>query len=210
MHVAELWRYPVKSMRGEPLDAVDVIDDGFVGDRVLRVQEGRQVVTGRTRPQLLGLSATLGDDGQPLVEGRPWKSDATADAVRGAAGDGAVLVPAHEHRFHDETPLLVSTDGMAESFGIDRRRLRPNVVVGGVEGMTERKWEGRRLRIGDCLILLEHMCERCIMTTFDPDTLERDPKVLKRINTELGGLAALNSSVQAPGRIAVGDPVELI
>jgi uncharacterized protein len=210
MHVAELWRYPVKSMRGEPLEAVDVREDGFPGDRLLRVEAGGEKVTGRTRPGLLGLSATLGPDGEPLVDGRPWRSGEVAGAVAAAAGEGAALVSANGSRFFDETPLLVATDGMAASFGIDRRRLRPNIVVGGVEGMAERDWEGRRLRIGDAVILLEHLCERCLMTTIDPDSLELDPDVLRRINSELGGLAALNSYVERPGRLRVGDPVELI
>jgi uncharacterized protein YcbX len=130
--------------------------------------------------------------------------------VSAAAGEDAALVRANGGRFHDETPLLVATDGMAESFGIDRRRLRPNVVIGGVEGLAERDWEGRRLRIGDVVIVLDHLCERCVMTTFDPDSLEQDPDVLRRINAELGGLAAINSSVESPGTIRLGDPVELI
>ena len=210
MHVAELWRYPVKSMRGEPLEAVEVGLDGFEGDRLVRVESGGEQVTGRTRPGLLGLNATLGPDGEPLVDGRPWRSDGAAAAVTDAAGEGAMLVSSNGSRFFDETPLLVATDGMAESFGIDRRRLRPNIVVGGVEGMAERDWEGRRLRIGEAVIVLDHLCERCVMTTFDPDSLDQDPDVLRRINAELGGLAAINSSVEHPGRIALADPVELL
>ena len=210
MHVAELWRYPVKSMRGEPLREVEVVPEGFAGDRLVRVEDGGEQVTGRTRPGLLGLAATLSPAGEPLIDGAPWTSDEAAAAVRGAAGDGAALVGSNGTRFHDETPLLVATDGMVASFGIDGRRLRPNVVVGGVEGLTEREWEGRRLRIGEVVILLDHLCERCVMTTIDPDSLEQDPDVLRRINSELGGLAALNSSVERPGRIAVGDAVELV
>ena len=210
MHVAELWRYPVKSMRGEPLRDVEVLEDGFVGDRLVRVSEDGERVTGRTKPALLGLAATLSRDGEPLVDGLPWHSDAAAAAVRAAAGAGAMLERANGTRFHDDTPLLVATDGMVASFGIDRRRLRPNLVVGGVEGMAERDWEGRRLRIGDVVIHLDHLCERCVMTTIDPDSLDQDPDVLRRINSELGGLAALNSSVERPGRIAVGDGVELL
>jgi uncharacterized protein YcbX len=211
MHVAQLWRYPVKSLRGEALDAVEVREDGFAGDRLVHVVGGDgKLLTGRTRPGLLGLHATLGPDGEALVDGRPWRSDEVASAVGAAAGDGARLVEASADglRF-DETPLLVATDGMAESFGIDLRRLRPNIVVGGVDGMAERDWEGRRLRIGEVVIGLDHLCERCVMTTFDPDTLEQDPEVLRRINAELGGLAALNCSVERPGTIALGDPVEL-
>ncbi|HEX8051420.1 MAG TPA: MOSC N-terminal beta barrel domain-containing protein [Thermoleophilaceae bacterium] len=210
MHVAELWRYPVKSMRGERLDTTEVRPDGFAGDRLVQVREGDQVLTGRTRPGLLGLSATLSADGRALVDGAAWDSPEAAAAVREVAGEGAALVADGVSRFHDTTPLLVATDGMIEGFGIDFRRLRPNVVVGGVEGLSERDWEGRRLRVGDVVIRLDHLCERCVMTTFDPDTQEQDPEVLRRINAELGGLAAINSSVEVPGRIAVGDPVELV
>ncbi len=210
MQVAELWRYPVKSMRGEPLEAVDVGVDGFEGDRLLRVEAGGEQVTGRTRPGLLGLNATLGPDGAPLVDGLPWDSEAVAGSVRTAAGEEAALVSANGSRFFDESPLLVATDGMVSSFGIDRRRLRPNIVVGGVEGMAERDWEGRRLRIGEAVIVLDHLCKRCVMTTFDPDSLDQDPGVLRRINAELGGLAAINSSVERGGRIGVGDAVELL
>ena len=51
MFVAELWRYPVKSMRGESLDAVEVRSDGVVGDRLVQVVDGDGLlVTARTRP----------------------------------------------------------------------------------------------------------------------------------------------------------------
>ena len=211
MQVAELWRYPVKSMRGERLDEADVRPDGVIGDRLVHVvdADGR-LVTGRTRPGLLRLTATCGPDGA-LVDGNPWRSAEAAGAVEDAAGAGARLTNAGLDgvRF-DETPLLVATDGMAESFGIDHRRLRPNVVLGGVEGMAEREWEGQRLRIGEVVIVLDHLCDRCVMTTFDPDTVEQNPDVLRRINTELDGRAALNSYVERPGTIAVGDPAELV
>ena len=212
MHVAELWRYPVKSTRGEPLEAVEVHEDGFTGDRLLHVVDGSgRLVTARTRPNLLGLQSTLGPDGAALIDGSRWQSAEAAQAIENAAGEGARLATADEdgQRF-DETPLLLATDGMAESFRIDRRRLRPNILLGGVEGMSEREWEGRRLRIGEAVIELDHLCKRCVMTTFDPDTLEQDPEVLRRINAELGGLTALNCGVERPGRIAVGNPAELL
>ena len=209
--VAALWRYPVKSMRGEPLAAVEARADGFAGDRLVQVRDGDgEVVTARTRPRLLGLAATLADDGGALVDGRPWRSEEVAAAVRAAAGDGARLVEAPAAERFDDTPLLVATDGMFESFGIDGRRLRPNIVIGGVEGLAERGWEGRLLRAGEVVIRLDHLCERCVMTTFDPDTLDQDPDVLRRINAELDRTAAINSYVERPGRIAVGDPVELL
>jgi MOSC domain-containing protein len=43
MHVAELWRYPVKSLAGEPLDSAEISADGIPGDCVVQVYdaEGR-------------------------------------------------------------------------------------------------------------------------------------------------------------------------
>jgi hypothetical protein len=212
VQVAELWRYPVKSLAGEPLDAVDVRDDGFPGDRALRVVDARgEPVTGRTKPALLALSAALDGGERPLVDGRDWESAEAAAAIAAAAGHGARLAPAGDagHWF-DESPLLVATDGAIAALGYDGRRFRPNVVIGGVDGMAERGWDGRRLRIGSAEIDLGHLCERCVLTTFDPDTREQDPDVLRRVNSELGGLFARNCWVTRPGRIAVGDRVELL
>ena len=77
MRVAELWRYPVKSLRGERLAVADVAEDGIVGDRLAHVrQQSGRVVTSRFRPGLLGLQASLGDDGEPLIDGLPWASAA--------------------------------------------------------------------------------------------------------------------------------------
>ena len=41
MHVAELWRYPVKSLAGEPLDSAEITADGIPGDRVVQVYDAR-------------------------------------------------------------------------------------------------------------------------------------------------------------------------
>jgi uncharacterized protein YcbX len=136
---------------------------------------------------------------------------ASADAIAAAAGPDARLVRSGDGHAFDESPLLVATDGAIAALGYDGRRFRPNVVVAGVEGMAERGWDGRLLRIGASVeVDLGHLCERCVMTTFDPDTLEQDPDVLRRINSELESLFARNCWVTAPGRIAVGDLVELL
>lgn len=48
------------------------------------------------------------------------------------------------------------------------------------------------------------------MTTFDPDTLAQDLGVLRRIVNEFGGAMALDAYVIEPGRVRIGDPVEVI
>jgi uncharacterized protein len=104
----------------------------------------------------------------------------------------------------------VATDGAVQWLGEDGRRFRPNLLVAGVEGLAERDWPGRTLRIGTALIGVSHLCERCAMTTVDPDSGEVDPSILTRVRRELDGEFALNCDVLEPGRVAVGDPVEVL
>ena len=52
---------------------------------------------------------------------------------------------------------LVATDGAIAAFGRDGRRLRPNLVIGGINGLDERKWPGRRLRTGGVVIDLDSL-----------------------------------------------------
>ena len=211
MYLSALWRYPVKSMGGESLQSAQVTMTGIAGDRVVQVvSPERGFVTSRTHPALLLLHARLGDDGEPLVEGRPWADPTTTEAVRRAAGPTASLIQdSGEERF-DVLPLLVATDGALRVFGHDPRRLRPNLVISGVEGLSERQWPGKTLQIGNCLIRIDSLRSRCVMTTFDPDTGEQNPAVLKEIVRDFGGRVALNCDVLREGEIHVGDAVELL
>jgi len=210
LYVQQLWRYPVKSMAGESLETAELRADGIAGDRAHVVRGPHGIVTSRTRPQLLALHASTGREGEALVEHLPVTSDAIAGLVRHAAGDGAELERLDSVERFDILPLLVATDGAIRAFGRDGRRLRPNIVIGGVEGLDERRWEGRRLRIGDAVIWLDSLRARCIMTTFHPDTIEQDVEVLKDVRARFGGKLALNAAVQHPGTIALGDAVELL
>ncbi|HEY7203875.1 MAG TPA: MOSC N-terminal beta barrel domain-containing protein [Methylomirabilota bacterium] len=211
MHVAELWRYPVKSMAGERLPALELGTNGFAGDRVVHVSgPGGRIISSRTHPRLLGLHARLGPDGEPLVNGHPWGAAESQAAVRAAAGSEARLVRYDGPERFDVLPLLIGTDGAFAELGVDHRRLRPNIVVGGVDGLAERQWPGRRLRIGPAIVEVAKLRARCVMTTYDPDTLEQDVTVLRRIASRFGGTMALDCGVVRGGRIAVGDPVELV
>jgi uncharacterized protein YcbX len=209
MRVAELWRYPVKSLRGERLERIEVLRDGFSGDRMTRVlgADGSHL-TGRTVTGLLGLRAGLDRDDQPLIEGEPWDSASARDRIESVAGAGAALAPLGRH--FDAAPVLVVTDGAVAALGEDARRLRPNVVVDGVDGLAERDWVGQRLRLGPVHLLVRERCERCVMTTIAPDSLEIRPDVLRRINSDFEGMMGVYCEIAMPGELAVGDPVELL
>jgi uncharacterized protein YcbX len=211
MRLARIYRYPVKSMAGERLARAVLGHEGVAGDRTVQVRDARgKIVTARTHPALLGFHARLGQDGEAVVDDLPWDSPRIAERVREAAGPGATLVRAELSRRFDILPLLVATDGALAAFGRGERRLRPNLVIEGVDGLDERGWEGRALRIGDTIVRLADLRGRCVMTTFDPDTLEQDLGVLRRIVTDFDGVLALNASVERTGPIAEGDPVALV
>jgi uncharacterized protein YcbX len=214
MSVAELWRYPVKSLRGERLQALDVDGSGAAGDRLVHVrQQSGRVVTSRFRPRLLGLQGSLDDDGEPTIDGLPWTSAAARELVRAAAGSSVDLVRfigEDRGQRYDVLPLTVVTESMVQQVGVDRRRFRPNVVIAGAEGLAEIDWPGYGLRAGSVLIGVRNRRSRCVMTTFDPDSLEQDAGVLRRIVRSFGGQVALDCWVVESGRIAEGDAVELV
>jgi len=107
-------------------------------------------------------------------------------------------------------PILVATDGATQFLNIDRRRLRPNIFLADVPELEERNWPGKVMAIGDVRIKLVKLRDRCVMTTYDPDTLEQDVSVLKRIVQQLDGSAALDSMVLTSGVIRVGDEARIV
>ena len=209
LYVAGLWRYPVKTLAGERLPMTMLTADGVPFDRIVQVHGPEGVRTSRRHHRLLGLQGTLDDAGRPLINGLPWDSPEALALVQAAAGTDAWLEAfAGPERF-DVLPLLVATDGAVEAFGRDVRRLRPNILIGGVEGMEEAQWPGAELHIGAAMVRLDSRRARCPMTTVDPETLERDPEVLRDIGRRFGGRLALNAEVVRGGHVRVGDAVTL-
>jgi uncharacterized protein len=211
MKVTEIWRYPVKTMAGEKLQQAHLGPLGLEGDRVVHVEDAQgQVITSRSHPRFLAHKGNLGRDGEPLVDGRPWRSPEVAAAVAAIGGPGARLVRFDGAERFDVLPLLVATDGAVAAFGHNGRRLRPNIVVGGVEGLGEREWPGGCLRIGKALIGVQDLRSRCIMTAYDPDTQVRDKDITRDIYRRFEGKLALNCFVIEGGDITVGEAVRLV
>lgn len=208
--VEGLWRYPVKSLAGEPIERAVLTPAGIPGDRIVHVRGPEGVRTSRRQHRMLGLHGTLGPEGMPLVNRHPWESPEALALVQGAAGEDAWLGAYDGLERFDILPLLVATDGAVAAFGRDIRRLRPNILIGGVEGMDEVGWEGAELHIGEAVIRLDSLRGRCPMTTIDPDTLERDPEVLREIGRRFGGRLALNAAVTRSGVVRIGDGVKMV
>jgi hypothetical protein len=124
MRIQEIWRYPVKSMAGELLDAADLTEAGIAGDRIVQVRNaGGRVMTSRTRPLLLRHEATLTSDNQVLVDGRPWDSEEVARDVEAAAGANLTLEKLEELQIRKVLQRTPNLGEAAAILGIDQTTL---------------------------------------------------------------------------------------
>jgi len=216
MRVSMLWRYPVKSLRGEPLAQAELTRDGVPGDRRVHVRNAHGPLTGRTRHGLLTVDAATGPGGEPLVGGHPWRSDDAAELVRRHGGPDASLAAYSGPERFDIANLLVAVDGELDAFAtrhgapLDIRRLRPNIVLSGVARDDLRRWPGSAIAVGDALIGIRSRRQRCIVTSIDPDTGIQDLDVFRRIRRDFDNLMALDCWVITPGTVRPGDRAELV
>ena len=211
LNILEIWRYPVKTLAGEKLSRVCLGPLGLEGDRLVHVEDvNGRVMTSRSHPRFLGHQGTYDSQGVIRVGGQRWESLEVAAMVVDIAGSGARLVRDEGPERFDVLPLLIATDGAIAAFGHDARRLRPNLIIGGVEGLAESEWPGARLHIGPVVIGVQKRRLRCIMTSYDPDTQVQDKEITRSIYRRFEGQLALDCFVIEGGEIAVGDAVQLV
>ena len=227
--VGRLWRYPVKSMRGEACREVWLGARGLEGDRLFAVQDaagklgsGKDTRRFRDIGGLLEFSARYDVDWPEIrfPDGRQMRGD---DAQIHRALSEVLGVPVRLARetqtphFDDGAVHLLSTAALAwlrsrlPQSRIDERRFRPNVVVEAAgAGQPEQSWIGKTLRIGgEVELRVGAPTERCRMTTLGQDDLPADPKVLRCIAQEADQQFGVYAEVVKPGRIAAGDAVVL-
>ncbi len=186
-------------------------------------------MTARRSPGLLAYRARFDDPARgegvtvetPSGDVLTWDDPALAAAItRGLGRDardpvGLVRMPT---AIHDAAAVHVITEAsigqMSEWLAedIDRRRFRANIVVedDGGAPFAEAGWPGRRIALGDTAALdVVVGTERCAVTTWDPDTIERDPRVLATLANERENFFGVYCRVARPGWVAVGDAVRL-
>jgi hypothetical protein len=183
---------------------------GVERDREIVLVKNGRIADARRYPKLLGLHGGLDANDRPTIDGYPWDSPEAKKLVDEAVGATVELIEVDGPERFDVLPLLVATDGAIAALHEDGRRLRPNIVVGGVEGLAERTWPGHRIQIGGVVIEAAQLRQRCVMTTYDPDTQVQNINVLKRIVSDFDGTMALDCRVITPGMIKIGDVVKVV
>jgi len=226
--VAALWRYPVKSMAGEPLEEVDVSWNGLVGDRRWafiregQIRSGFPWLTirersdlGHYRPRFAGPDQP---DASPVLVRTPSgrELDVVDPALASELGDG-VRVMKQNRGIFDTMPLSLISRQTVAALGalvgreLDTRRFRPNLLIEAASqaASPEDGWIGAVIQIGALRMRIDKRDQRCVIVNVDPVTTERDAAILRTIARERDTTLGVYGSIVEPGRIAVGDPVLL-
>ena len=257
-HVESLWRYPVKSMRGEALPEAFVSFSGILGDRLYAVHNSAApkafpYLTARGRsdmllyrpffrdperavlPSNLAEAEALGPGVTPLypspdelavdVEtpsgevlgiGDPRLLDALSDQKSAAS---ALTIRRSDRAFTDCRPIsMFSTQtirriGDALGLSLDQRRFRANIYIdlASGAGFAEDQYVGRQLRIGSKVVMaVLERDPRCQMISFDPETSEANPEVLKYVARNHEGKAGVYAAVLVEGMVRAGDEIRLV
>ena len=227
--VAEVWRYPVKSMAGERLDVAELSWQGIAGDRRWafvrpgRLHTGFPWLTIRRQPSLHHYRPTLVEPDRPDrsavrvqdPEGHVYAVDDPALAAQ--LGEG-VWALKHDRGTFDASPVSMLTRQSLAALGgradadVDARRFRPNLVLdaSGADEFPESGWPGRLLRIGTAVVRVDQPIERCAMVNVDPDSLVRNANVLRTIAQQRDLDFGAYGSTVTPGGLRPGDPVVLV
>lgn len=256
--VDSLWRYPVKSMRGEEIDEAFIGFSGVYGDRLFAFKDasamaGFPYLTGRekqgmllyrprfrhpdkaAKPINLAEAENLAPGATPifavadefaldveLPSGETLAIDDPALIERltdGLSDEHVLSLLRSDRAFTDCRPVslfsLQTVGQLGKEVGsdLDKRSFRANIYVDldGADGFAENDFMGKTLQIGSKAALsVVERDPRCMMITFDPDTGESNPEILKRVVKGHDGKAGIYGAVLVEGTVRPGDEIKLL
>jgi uncharacterized protein YcbX len=248
---------PVKGLRLQHRDEVEITEDGIPGDRAFFLVDERGVMVSvarlgplaavvadhDARAQTLSLRFPDGADvGGPVELGEPeavcfYGLNLQARPLNGSfsralsehCGKTLRLVAAPPDRIgvdrgRDGAVTLLSVaslERLREEAGadepIDGRRFRMTFGVEGLQAHEEDGWIGREVKVGGARVRVGGNVGRCAATTRQPDTGVVDFKTLHYLRSYREEVATteplpfgVHARVVEPGRVRVGDAVEVV
>jgi uncharacterized protein YcbX len=233
--VEAIFRYPVKSMGGERLEATTLGWYGLDGDRRLAFRRvgnrsGMPWLTASKLPDLLLFSPQRRKDGAqedipthirtPDGEIMPVFGEDLATEVGRRYGAPVEMMQLNHGIFDEASLSVIALDtvheiGRLAGRGLDVRRFRPNVVVRSLRPVPfqEDEWVGGALSFGegdDAPAITVTMRDlRCSMLNLDPDSATPAPEVMKAVVQANQNNAGIYGVVTRIGQLAVGQPVLL-
>ena len=233
--IEAIFRYPVKSMRGEPLDSTVLGWHGLDGDRRLAFRrldkrDGFPWLTASKLPDLILFTPERSKDGNgdalptyvhtPEGKELPLFGEALAVEVGRRCGAHVEMMQLKHGIFDDASASVITSDTVREvcrlaGRGADVRRFRPNIVVRSTRAVPfeEDEWVGGVLTFGDGddapAVAVTVRDVRCAMVNIDPDDGSLSPEVLKAAVRANENNVGIYGTVTRIGHLAVGQTVVL-
>jgi uncharacterized protein YcbX len=234
-HVEAIFRYPVKSMRGQPLETANLGWHGLEGDRRLAFRRldnrsGFPWLTASKLPELLLFAPGCREDSAPgdlpthirTPDGRdlPVFGEELAAEVGRPYGAPVEMMQWKHGIFDDACISVIASDTVQEisrlaGRNLDLRRFRPNMVVRLLRSapFQEDEWLGAVLCFGeedDAPAITATLRDlRCAMVNLDPDSAKPAPEMMKAIVRANQNNAGIYGTVTRIGRLAVGQTIFL-
>jgi len=230
--IEAIFRYPVKSMRGEPLDAAPLGWHGLDGDRRFALRRlddrsGFPWLNASKLPDLVRFTP-LGADGNgealpthvrtPEGEELPLLGDELAAEIERRHGAPVQMMQMKHGIFDDATISVITSASAREICRLaeqreDIRRFRPNIVIRSTRAVPfeENEWVGGALTFGDGddapAVTVTMRDIRCVMVNIDPDSGTLAHQVMKAVVRANQNAAGIYGTVTRVGRVAVGQTV---
>ena len=224
--IEAIFRYPIKSMRGEALETGRLGWHGLDGDRRLALQRlddpsGFPWLTASSLPELVVFTPECRDGDLPTHVRTPDGSempafgDELAMDITRRCGKRVQMMHSRNGIFDDAHVSLIASDTVTEITRIagvpsDVRRFRPNIVVSleNAGPFREDSWIGWSIQFGEggdapAVAVTMHDV-RCAMINIDPDTAQRSPEVLKAAVSANNNNAGVYATVTRTGTLTVG------
>lgn len=203
--LAALRRYPVKSLRAQPLESAEITTAGVAGDReaAMVVSDGHERA-GKTY---------RGKENERLhLTGDP-------EAARVLAAERGVAVETRRGgRYFDAAPISLVLDRWIDElaallgYALEWERFRPNLFVraAGAFAPPESELSGAELRLGGTRLRVRCAIERCVAITYHPEDEPGDLNVLRVLAQQRANRMGVYCDVVEPGIVRVGEELELL
>jgi len=203
-HVAAIHRYTVKSLAGEQLDSVAIEADGIPGDRAAALF----VTSGHAR---------AGQTFRGKEHNRLHLTSDVREAVALAEADSVAVEVRRGTHYFDAAPISLLFDRWVREVSaalgrdLDFRRWRPNLFARASEDfqLSESDLDGALIETGTAVLRVSKLNIRCVTPTYDVETGESDPAVLRYIAQERGGVLGVYCDVELAGVVRAGDALRL-
>ncbi len=264
IRLTEVYRYPIKSLRGLSLDTSKVESYGLENDRcMMLVDESGLFISQRKYPQLALIEvraesnqikltdinqSTITVDKNSFSENQMkvdvWGDSCSAfvaieavnrwfskllqknvflvkyDLNNPRASDPDYSESSDIVSFADGFPILLISQGSLDNLNsqlqepVSMLNFRPNLVVDGCDAFKEDEW--KRITIGSVSFDLVKQCSRCVLTTVNPKTGNKDKQgqPLRTLSSyrrsKMGVVFGMNLLPRTLGQIEVGDALKVI